>query len=533
MGYRSMNKRDLWEIYRRWQSKQNLSQIASGEGRDRKTVRHYLKRLAAVGLEQAGAVVEEQRFYEVVGATLPARVVQPGPTWEQLCQHADELRELINRSKEPLKPKTAFLVINSKYELGASYETFKRFARQQGLNRKEPRRMIRIELPPGLETQLDYGLVGSLADPVSKKERAVWAFCGVLAHSRLPYIEFVRKQEQSEFASSVVNMLHDGYRGSTEWITIDNLKSGVIKPDLWDPKINRTLAEVASYYGLFINPCRVGRSTDKAKIERMIPVARELFRMLKELHPCAGLAELNEQALRWCHEVYGRKEHGTTGIPPMEAFGEERQKLRPLPAERYQVAMWKQVPVHSGDQFLTFLKKRFSLPPEWRRKSVWARYAKPLLQLFDAEKLIRQYVVRPGVNRYWQPEDFPLETREMMNGGYPAWLLQKAQEYGADAVALIHAVLQPHAYLNARRARGMLDVMAAHHGRPYFPEVCLRARSRGVRLPATLKRMLQAAEKLPLWQGELPRSVTGSAMIRDVQYYLGTQETLDGKAAGA
>jgi hypothetical protein len=142
-------------------------------------------------------------------------------------------------------------------------------------------------------------------------------------------------------------------------------------------------------------------------------------------------------------------------------------------------------------------------------------------------------VVRPGVNRYWQPEDFPLEVREMMNGGYPAWLVQKAGEYGEEAVALIHAVLQPHAYLNARRARGMLDVMAAHRCRLYFAEICLRARSRGVRLPSTLKRMLEAAQKLPLWQSELPRSVMGTAMIRDIQYYLDTQEAPDGKAAGA
>ena len=52
------------------------------------------------------------------------------------------------------------------------------------------------------------------------------------------------------------------------------------------------------------------------------------------------------------------------------------------------------------------------------------------------------------------------------------------REYATDAVTLIHAVLQPHAYLNARRARGMLDAMKAHHGRPYFPEVCVRAEPR-------------------------------------------------------
>jgi hypothetical protein len=140
--------------------------------------------------------VEQQQFYEMVEASLRARAVHRSPTWGKLNEHSDELRELINRGKDPLKPKTAFLVINSKYELGASYEMFKRFARYQGLSRKERRRMIRIELPPGLETRLDYRLVGSLADPVTKKDRAVWAFCGVLVYSRLPYFEFVRTQDK-------------------------------------------------------------------------------------------------------------------------------------------------------------------------------------------------------------------------------------------------------------------------------------------------------------------------------------------------
>lgn len=246
--------------------------------------------------------------------------------------------------------------------------------------------------------------------------------------------------------------------------------------------------------------------------------------MLKELHPGAGLTELNERALVWCREVYGRKEHGTTGIAPMEAFEAEREKLKPLPAERFQVAVWKKATVHSGDQFLTFMKRRFALPVQWRGKVVWVRYATPLVQLYDEEVLIREYLLRSGVNRYWHPEDFPSEVREMMNGGYPAWLIQKASEYGEAAAALLQTVMRPHAYLNARRARGMLDVMTAHHSRAYFEEVCRRARQRSVSLPATLRRMLEAAEKQPLWQEQLPRSATGTQMVRDIHYYIGTEE---------
>lgn len=347
----------------------------------------------------------------------------------------------------------------------------------------------------------------------------VWAFCGVLAFSRLPYVQFVWTQDQQSFVGSTV-LMWEYYGGTTELVSIDNLKSGVIKPDLWDPQINRAVAEAAEYYGVFVDPCRVQRSTDKGKVERFVPVARELFRMLKELHPSADLAELNERVLRWCRQDYGAKEHGTTGVPPMEAFREECEKLKGLPAERFRVPVWKQVSVHGGDQFLTFDKKRFSLPAAWKGRSLWARYTAPLLQLYHEEILIRQYVVSGSKRIYWVPEDFPAEVREMMNGGYPAWILEKAREYGRSAGALVASVLQPHAYLNARRARGMLDIMAAHHRRPYFEEVCLRARRRSVVLPSTLKRMLEAAEHRPAFQQELPISRLGSKMVRDIRYYI-------------
>jgi len=518
MGYRRMNKRDLWEIYRRWQDGQSVVRIATNERRDRKTVRHYVRSFQGLGLAPCSPPMGEQAFYQVVQGLLSGRNERPAPGSEQLLAHAEELRELINREKEALKPKTAFLVVRSKYQLSVSYPTFKRFAHQQGLSRPERKAMIRIELPPGLETQIDYGKVGMLDDGLRGGARIVWAFCGVLTHSRLPYVQFVFSQDQGSFVGSVVLML-EFYGGATQFISLDNLKSGVVKPDLWDPQINRALAEAAEHYGVFVDPCRVGRSTDKGKVERFIPVARELFRMLKAQHPGAELAELNSRALRWCREDYGRREHGTTGVAPMEAFEVERPTLKVLPAERFEAPEWKHVHVHAGDQFLTFNKRRFSLPPAWRGRQVWARYTAPLLQVFDEELLIRQYVVNDRQRIYWVEQDFPAEVQTMMNGGYPGWILEKARGYGPTAVELIASVLQPHAYLNARRARGMLDIMAAHHGRPYFEEVCQRARSRSVVLPATLKRMLQSAAARPAFQLQLPISEVGAQMVREARYY--------------
>ena len=36
----------------------------------------------------------------------------------------------------------------------------------------------------------------------------------------------------------------------------DNLKTGVDRPDLYDPKINRAYAELAAHYGCLVDPAR-------------------------------------------------------------------------------------------------------------------------------------------------------------------------------------------------------------------------------------------------------------------------------------
>jgi len=74
---------------------------------------------------------------------------------------------------------------------------------------------------------------------------------------------------------------------------------------------------MAEYYGTFVDPCRVRKPTDKGKVERTIPVVRELFRELKCVNEGATIEKLNQLALKWCQDEYGNRSHGTTNI----AFG--------------------------------------------------------------------------------------------------------------------------------------------------------------------------------------------------------------------
>lgn len=415
-------------------------------------------------------------------------------------------------------PKTAHEIIKTREGLSVSYESFKRFARERSLGRKERKTMIRIEMPPGIETQIDNGKVCMLYDRVTGRDRVVYAFCGILSYSRLPFVQFVYTQEQRSFVMSIVDMF-EYYGGTTTTLSMDNLKSGIIKPDLFDPRVNKSCAEMAEHYGVFVDPCRVATPTDKGKIEWFVGPARELFRKLKKIHPTADIHALNQEAVRWCLEEYGRREHGTIKQAPMDVFENvERPALQKLPPERFETPRWKEATVHP-DQFFEYEKKRYSLPAMYRQKKVWIRESGGILRVFWEHVLIREYVIKKDlVNTV--PEDFPETVREMMNGGNPRFLLTQAEEFSEHARRLIEYVLAPHAYINSRRAQGMLRTMKEHSGRPYFNEVCATALAKRVKQPKTLGEMFELAGGQVHFDFAIEPSEEGRAMIRPITDFL-------------
>ena len=310
------------------------------------------------------------------------------------------------------------------------------------------------------------------------------------------------------------------YEGVTECLLIDNLKQGVLKPDIWSPKINQAYAEFAEYYGTFIDTARVAKATDKAKIERLIPQARELFRRLKAIHLTAGLEELNREALRWCREEYGTAKHGTTGIAPMRLFEEqERPVLKPLPPVTFEVPRYKPVKVHP-DRFFTFEHKRYAMPEDCRGQSFIARESGGILRVFDGSyRLIRSYPVTER-RVCWLPGDFPESQEALMQGTYPRYLLSRARTLGPGAERLIAGILKPHAWVRARIAQGMLSVLEIYRHCPFFHDVCAKAAERRVFNPKQVKFMLESELTQQRLQFVPPLSEAGRAMTRDIHEYL-------------
>jgi len=55
--------------------------------------------------------------------------------------------------------------------------------------------------------------------------------------------------------------------GSTRVVVLDNLREGVVRPDVYDPAINPLYRDVLARYGVVPLPCRVRDPDRKGKVE--------------------------------------------------------------------------------------------------------------------------------------------------------------------------------------------------------------------------------------------------------------------------
>lgn len=312
-----------------------------------------------------------------------------------------------------------------------------------------------METDPGEEIQIDYGKVGMKL--ITTRRRAINAYCGILSCSRLPFVQFVLTQDEVSFAQSTADMF-TFYSGVTRRINLDNLKSGVLTADIYDPTLNRSFAELCEYYGVIADPARPASPKDKGKIERFVQVARELFRMLDALYPDASLDELNMRALAWCIDDYGQRKHGTTGIPPRTAFEDiERPCLQSLPAEPFVPARWTTAKVHP-DQFIQTNGKQYGLPAPLIGAKVTVRTTQSLVSIYHSNSLVRQYPVT-NKRRNFLSSDFPEYAQPFKVGSYASFLAGKAELLGPQATQLIKDMLESGGNLAIRQAQGCLSLI--------------------------------------------------------------------------
>jgi len=523
MPYKRIQFMNIYEIIRRWHSQQAITHIAEVLQYDRKTIRKYIQDAQAQGITLDQPLPSK---VQVISLLQPVITLNRRPATSQLIlePYLEEIAALINHQENPLKLKQAFEVICERHDLfgKTSYPSFTRFVKTHGVVLLPQKFTCRIEVAAGQEVQIDYAKMGTLYDPLSQTRKTVYAFIATLSFSRHKYVEFVYCQDQVSFVNSHVQMF-DYFGGVPVRILFDNLKSGVIKPHLYNPHFNRSYQEMAEHYQCFLDPCRVADPKGKGKVERDVQTVRNQFRKLLALEPNITLSRANEKIKQWCIEDYGQKNHGTTHQKPYQLFiKHEQPALKPLPNEIFCIPKWKEVIVHA-DHYVQFDKKAYSVPHAYVGKTLWLRQGNKIVQLFHNEILIKQHVITDQV-RYTDFDDFPPNVQAALDTGLPAFLQQRAASVGPSFQNLIRRVLEPHAFLNLRKAQGLIRLMEKWEP-AQLEQAAAYALHHNINVhPDSFKKLLQLLvnQKQPV-QMKLPLSEQTLSFVRDMEYFIHEQ----------
>jgi len=136
------------------------------------------------------------------------------------------------------------------------YQSVKRFVRKlRGNQPTQPRAVI--STAPGEEAQVDYGSKGPMVrDPQTGKYRRTRLFVMTLGYSRKA-VRLLTFRSSSRIWAELHEKAFRRLGGSTRLVVLDNLKEGVLVPDIYDPTLNPLYRDVLAHYGTVALPCRI------------------------------------------------------------------------------------------------------------------------------------------------------------------------------------------------------------------------------------------------------------------------------------
>jgi len=178
--------------------------------------------------------------------------------------------------------------------------------------------------------------------------------------------------------------------GSSRIVVLDNLKEGVLVPDIYDPALNPLYRDVLTHYGCVALPCRIKDPDRKGKVERGVGHAKNTPLKGKRFE---SLEEAQAYLDRWETSCADTRIHGTTKRQVAAMFAEEKPFLLPLPLEPFRYYQHGQRVVHL-DGCVEVEAAYYGLPPGWIGRLVRVQWDELYVRILDPNNglLLREHV---------------------------------------------------------------------------------------------------------------------------------------------
>jgi transposase len=479
---------DFVEMFRHWNAGRSQVQIYQALNIDRKTIRKYLAPALAEGFAPSPAEVFDEELWRArIGRWFP-ELVDPAAralTWPQIAAHHQWIKDQL---AVPVTVATIAQRLRDDHGVEVSESTVRRYiATAFTESRLEDRVTVpRGAVEAGSEAQIDYGRLGMWCDPDSGRRVAVWVFAMILSCSRALFVQPVLKMDQTSWNASHVAAF-EFFGGVPARLVCDNLKTGVQRPDLYDPQINLAYGELAAFYGTLIDPARARKPKDKPRIERPMPYIRDSFFAGRQF---ASLPQMQANAIRWATEVYGVHKHrGLDGQTPTSVFTAlEADALMPLPPRPFESVIYSVGRV-APDCHVKSGKALYSVPWRLIGQQVTIRTAGDVVQIFCDDLAVATHVLhlsgRSTNFEHYPPHKIAHTLRSV------SWCRTQAEQIGPGVVAIVAELSTVNAIHRLRAIQGIIRLRDTH-GDARLDAACARALQVGDPNYRTVKGILLA-----------------------------------------
>ena len=359
-------------------------------------------------------------------------------------------------------------------------------------------------------------------------ERAAELFVAVFPASDLIYCEGTESQAVEQLVCATRHALE--YAGGAPAILVpDNLKAGVTASDRYEPKVNETFEDFATYYGSVVIPARVRRPKDKALVEQAVNIVyRRVLAPLRDRR-FSSLDELNEAIAEKLEQVNERPMQ-RIGISRWERFRSvELPALKPLPDKPYQIRKFHALTV--GFNYHVYFspdKHYYSVPWTLRRKKVQVVSNATTVEIYYNHQRVSTHRRDYRAGQYSTHREHMPENHRVYAEWTPERFLRWAEKYGSHTQELISSVLSSRSVpeQSYRSCMGILN-LGKDYGAARLEAAAARAVTYGIANYRAVKSILQKGlDRQPTQKAELV-ALPEHENIRGGTYYQlrGTGET--------
>lgn len=483
MAYRELHVVEIREALRLWASGHGIRTVARRAHLDRKTVRRYVDAARELGLERGDVelALSDELLADVALVVRPGGPTTVGAMREHCRAHAELLRGWADEGCRGPKL-VKLLARHSGVEV--PLRTLQRFVAED-LGRPDRGTVRVVDPEPGV-LEMDFLQLGEFFDLATGETRTLHGLLLTASVSRHQFLWPCLSQRQEDVFEGL-EAAWAFFGGIFPVLLPDNTKAIVLKADPVSPVFHRDFLEYSQDREFEVDPARVRKPRDKARVERQVRYVRDDFFRGERF---GSVEEARIAARRWCLEDAGMRDHGTTHRPPLEAFeADEKSYLKPAPTEPYDRPTWAHYSV-GRDGAVVVGDALYSVPYALGEVTLRVRSDRSTVRFYLGNRLVKVHPRQPRGGSKIDPVDLPPGKAELATRD-SASLVARAEDFGPHVGVYAQRLVEgPLPWSRMRHVYRLLG-LARRHGPAVTDEACARALEVGVVDVVRIQRMLE------------------------------------------